>query len=91
MLVRKAVPLGDHRLRLTFDDGVEGEVDIASFVKFRGVFAPLRDPGEFAKVRVDDEAGTIVWPTGADLCPDVLYSKVTGKAIVGATTQEDGS
>ena len=34
MLVRKAVPLGDHRLRLTFDDGVEGEVDIASFVEF---------------------------------------------------------
>lgn len=35
------------------------------------VFEPLRaDPGLFAKVRV--EGGTVVWPNGADLDPDVL-------------------
>ena len=45
---------------------------------------------EFAKVRVDPELGTIAWPTGADLCPDVLYARVTGNAIAG-TTAEDGS
>ena len=38
-----------------------------------GVFAPLQDPAYFARVSVDADAGTIVWPNGADLDPDVLY------------------
>lgn len=36
-------------------------------------FVPLRDLSYFAQVRVDPEAGTIVWPNGADLDPLVLY------------------
>ncbi len=35
------------------------------------VFDHIRtDPGEFARVKV--EGGTVAWPNGADLCPDVL-------------------
>jgi hypothetical protein len=43
----------------------------------------LEDTGFFSRVRVDPEAGTVVWPDGVDLCPDVLYSNVTGTAIHG--------
>lgn len=65
--------LGGHRLRLGFTDGSEGVVDVAPYL--RGpIFEPLReDPDLFAAVEVDDELGTIVWPNGADLDPDVLY------------------
>jgi hypothetical protein len=35
----------------------------------------------FAKVHVDPEAGTIVWPNEADVDPLVLYSWVTGRDI----------
>jgi hypothetical protein len=73
--------LGGHRLRLRFEDGVTGELDLAEKIDFRGVFAPLKDPGEFAKVCVSPELGTIVWPNGADLDPDVLYAAVTGQRI----------
>ena len=34
---------------------------------------PLDDADFFAKVRVDPEAGTVVWPNGLDLAPEVLH------------------
>jgi hypothetical protein len=74
--------LGGHRLHLRFEDGVEGVVDLASHLGFRGVFEPLRDPAWFAQVRVDPELGTVVWPNGADLDPDVLYCRLTGTPIL---------
>jgi hypothetical protein len=39
----------------------------------RPVFEPLTDPDFFAKVHVDEELGTVVWPNGADLNPLVLH------------------
>jgi hypothetical protein len=74
-------PLGDHRLYLRFEDGAEGDIDLAPGLSFRGVFAPLRDPAYFAQVRVDSDLGTVTWPNGADLDPDVLYSRITGTPI----------
>jgi hypothetical protein len=74
----------DYVLELTFSDGAKGEVDLKSrIVGQGGVFAPLEDPNEFRRVRVDPEAGTIVWPNGVDLCPDVLYSEITGAPLPG--------
>jgi hypothetical protein len=65
---------GEYRLRLTFDDGTVGEVDFAGR-EWRGVFEPLRDPEYFARVTVDAEAGTVVWPNGADMAPEPLYAE----------------
>ena len=72
---------GPYRLRLKFDDGAEGEIDVQSTTSFEGVFEALKDAAFFSQVRVDEDAGTIVWPNGADLDPLVLHSKVTGIPI----------
>lgn len=74
-------PLGGYRVHLRFADGVEGDLDLGELIRFEGVFTPLRDPARFAEVRVHPELGTLVWPGGADLDPDVLYAKVSGKPI----------
>jgi Protein of unknown function (DUF2442) len=66
-------PLNGYRLQLSFEDGVEGIVDVSMLVGFHGVFEPLKDPAEFARVRVNRELGCVEWPNGADLDPDVLY------------------
>lgn len=76
-------PMDGYRLHLRFEDGAEGDVDVAELVCFDGVFAPLRDRAAFASVRVDADLGTVVWPNGADLDPAVLYSKVTGAPLPG--------
>lgn len=78
-----AIPLTDYRLRLRFEDGLEGVVDLAGVLSFNGVFAPLRDPTYFAQVRVDPELGSVTWPNGADLDPDVLYSRLVGAPPLG--------
>jgi hypothetical protein len=65
--------VGEHRLWLEFEDGLAGELDVASILEFRGVFEPLAAPERFREVVVDPELGTIVWPNGADLAPETLY------------------
>jgi hypothetical protein len=70
--------LDGYRLKLRFEDGVEGVVDVAELVPLTGVFTALRDRKEFLAVQVNPELGTICWPSGADLDPDVLYALITG-------------
>lgn len=80
--VVEARPLDGYRLHLRFEDGVEGILDLEPHLRFQGVFEPLRNPDFFRQVKVDPDLGTVVWPNGADLDPDVLYAHVTGVPIV---------
>lgn len=80
--VKQVHHLGEYRLELSFTDGAKGELDLKERVVGRGgVFTPLEDISFFRQVKVDPEAGTIVWPNEVDFCPDVLYSLVTGRPI----------
>lgn len=54
--------IGDHSVRLLFQDGTVGDVTFGD-EEWTGVFEPLRDPARFANVKV--EGGTIVWPDDA--------------------------
>src|SRR5438874_1063333 len=64
--------VGKFEVCLGLTNGTTKVVDLERFLK-GPIFEPIRnDPGEFAKVTVDSPAGTIVWPNGADIDPDVL-------------------
>jgi hypothetical protein len=80
--ITQVTALGGHRVKLRFSDGVEGELDLRDdIVGAGGVFAPLEDPDYFAKVKLSRSGGTIEWPNDVDFCPDVLYSRVSGKPL----------
>jgi hypothetical protein len=65
--------IGEYQLRLTFEDGIVGDVGFIDR-KWDGVFKPLRDPKRFARVSI--EFGTIVWPDdGLDMAPEPLYEE----------------
>lgn len=73
--IKKVDYVSDYKLVLTFTDKKVKIVDLAKY-KNKGqntVFYPFRDIDFFKSVKVDNHTGTIVWPNGVDLCPDVLY------------------
>lgn len=75
--------VGEHVLRLLFSDGTAGDVDFTG-QHWAGVLEPLNDPSYFAQVKVDAEAGTIVWPDGIDLAPEPLYEQAKAHPLAAA-------
>lgn len=72
--------IGDHELRLLFEDGTVDDIAFSDD-EWRGVFAPLRDPELFAQVCVDPQAGTIVWPGDLDMAPEALYLQARARQV----------
>lgn len=69
--------LGHCQLDLIFDDGVRGTIDLSELAG-KGVFSIWHTPGVFEGVKIGS-SGELSWSDQADLCPDALYLKVTGK------------
>ncbi len=64
--------VGPYALAVTFADGTEQRIDFRPVLQ--GVlFGPLQDPDTFNAVTLDSEAGTLVWPNGADFDPATLH------------------
>ncbi|RFP52715.1 MAG: DUF2442 domain-containing protein [Limnothrix sp. CACIAM 69d] len=72
-----AKPIQDYQLHLTFEDHQQGIVDLTEIIEFTGIFEALKNHDYFLTVRVDPDLGTICWDNGADIDPDLLYSKLT--------------
>ena len=68
--IRDVRALEGWRGRLTLTDGEVIERDLSELL-VGPIFESIRsDPARFREVRA--ESGTLVWPNGADLCPDVV-------------------
>jgi hypothetical protein len=64
--------LDGFEVEFTFSDGVVRRIDLDPHL-LGPIFEPMRaDPAYFRSAYVDTEGGTIAWPNGADLAPDVL-------------------
>jgi Protein of unknown function (DUF2442) len=71
---------GGFRIHLTFDDSLQGTLDLQSWLE-GPVFELLKDQNYFQRFFVD--GGTVVWPNGADIAPEALY-----EAVKHATTDQ---
>ncbi len=68
--------LSGFRLRVRFNDGLEGAIELAGFLHSpsAGVFARLRDESVFRQARV--ELGAVTWGDDLDLAPDAMHSEI---------------
>ena len=64
--------VGPYTLSVTFNDGTEQRIDFKP-VLHGELFGPLKDLVTFNAVSLDAEAGTLVWPNGADFDPATLH------------------
>ncbi|HWL41898.1 MAG TPA: DUF2442 domain-containing protein [Ilumatobacter sp.] len=62
--------LGGRVVRVVFADGLVRELDFAGALP--GILESIDTDEAFAAVGVDQLAGTVAWPGGIDLDPDVL-------------------
>lgn len=76
--VTQVQPVRDYILHLTFDDGLDAEVDLRERIVGRGgPFSALEAPEFFRQARIDPDFGTLVWPNDVDFCPEVLHEWAT--------------
>jgi uncharacterized protein DUF2442 len=69
---------GDFKIRLVFNDGLEGTIDFADWLT-GPVFEPLKDREYFARFFLD--GGTVSWPNGADIAPETLHERAKANAV----------
>jgi hypothetical protein len=70
--ITKVSPKKDYELKIQFDNGESGTLDMKQFLDF-GVFKRLKDRNVFNNVRVSFD--TIEWETGIDLDPEFIYEQ----------------
>lgn len=63
----------DRTVRLRFSDGTERVVDLRPYLWGPAFEAIAANDDLFRQVSADPTTGTITWPNGADLDPDVLH------------------
>ena len=73
IFVRSVTPLEGFRVSLGFSTGEQKVVALEPLLHGPVFKAVRSDPELFRTVNVDEELGTIFWPNGADLDPNVLY------------------
>jgi len=76
MSVVSVKAVSDYRLKIILSNGKEGILDLAESIGHpKGpMIKPLQDIEFFNQVRIEN--GTITWPNGFDMCPDVVEQRL---------------
>ena len=71
-VVVRAARRGRSSVRLLFNDGVEGVVELDDLLT-GPIYQALKDPAYFGRFHL--EGGTLTWPNGAGISPETLHAR----------------
>ncbi|CAG0943491.1 hypothetical protein ANRL1_01364 [Anaerolineae bacterium] len=74
----------EFQVHLIFEDGTEGIIDLEHHLEGSALEPLRRDRRLFESMRVDPQAGTIVWDNGADIAQDTLYDEIKTMSVTPA-------
>ena len=77
--IETAQPLTGYRLKVRFNDGLEGIYPVEP-ARRGGVFLKLLEAKTFNAVTINPDFGCVEWPGGIDLCPDTMHQAMSGSA-----------
>lgn len=77
----------EFRIHLTFNDLSERTVNFRPWLE-GPIFEAIKDQEYFRKFFVD--GGTVVWPNGADIAPEILYSAPIDRDQAGTSKRARG-
>jgi len=87
--VQSVEPREGFTVDMRFTDGSQREINLEPYLQ-GPIFDPIRnDSSLFRSMRVEE--GTITWPNGADIDPDVLYYGLTPAWAVDAEASDSES
>jgi len=70
----------DYQIKLTFNTGEQGIVDLHDLIERYPIAKPLKNLHEFQQFYLD-EWPTLAWPCGFDIAPETLYERATGRKV----------
>jgi hypothetical protein len=79
-----------HRLKVAFEDGTTGVVDLRSYARRGGVFRKLADLEYFKRFSINADFGVICWGAHGevDIAPETLYELAGGRRDIARVAEE---
>ena len=78
----KATVKNDRKIEIEFDNGIKGQFSFDHYFKCKNEMADLADNKALEQMFISEDTDSLTWPNGFDICPDVLYSIVSGEKII---------
>lgn len=77
----KADYINDFKIKLVFEDGTAGIVDLEKIIEKGGVFTELKDQKKFKLFFIHKELKVLTWDNESDIAPETLYKLAVGEKV----------
>ena len=77
----KADYVKDFKIKLVFEDGTAGIVDLEKIIEKGGVFSELKDQKKFKLFFIHKELKVLTWDNEIDVAPETLYKLAIGEKV----------